>query len=99
MTVAAVENSEGCTRLGLSIGRVVWKSAVRRNRVRRLFREAFRLEYDRLPRGYDLVLIAVREAWPELESARSELVRLADKAARRFREKRASEDPEGPHPS
>ncbi len=88
MTVAVVPNSFGWTRLGLSVGRRVWRSAVKRNRVRRIFREAFRLNYAELPVGVDLILIgSTPQLVPELEAAREELTYLARKAWRRYREK------------
>ena len=43
-------------RVGLSTSRKVG-NAVRRNRIRRLLREAFRLMQHDLPRGYDLVVV------------------------------------------
>lgn len=92
MTVAACANGLAVTRLGLSVGRVAWRRAVKRNRVRRILREAFRLERAALPPGADLVLIAERGAWPTLADARAELVRLAHKAWRRHEERlRAAE--------
>ena len=49
-------------RLGLSVGRPVG-TAVRRNRIKRLIRDAFRLmQYD-FPRGYD-VIVSVRPHEP-----------------------------------
>lgn len=88
LLVVARRNGLEGTRLGLSIGKSIWKSAVRRNRVRRVFRESFRLAYPELPKGYDLVLIAAAPALePALESTQRELVSLARKAARRFEEK------------
>ena len=84
LLVVARANELGRARLGLSIGRSIWRSAVRRNRVRRIFREAFRLEYRALPQGYDYVLVAARPALePELAATRAELVLLARKAAAR----------------
>lgn len=100
LVVARKNGLEGMTRLGLSIGKSIWKSAVRRNRVRRVFRESFRLSYPELPPGYDLVLIAAAPALePELEATRRELVSLARKAARRYEEKVAAGPPAEAGPS
>jgi ribonuclease P protein component len=100
LLVVARRNGLAGTRLGLSIGKSVWKSAVRRNRVRRVFRESFRLSYAELPQGYDLVLIAAAPALePELEATRRELVSLARKAARRYEEKVAQDPSAGRGPS
>ena len=89
LLVVAVPNGLETTRLGLSVGKKVWKSAVRRNRVRRIFREAFRTAQHELPRGYDLVLIpAAPRLEPELAATRRELVQLAREAAARCGTKR-----------
>lgn len=96
LVVVIHENGLDHARLGLSIGKVVWKSAVKRNRVRRIFREAFRLEYADLPRGHDLVLIAAEKRLePTLEETRIELVKLARKAQRRLDERRSQEAERG----
>lgn len=88
LTVVALANGSQVTRLGLSVGKKVWKSAVRRNRVRRIFREAFRLAYPELPCGWDVVMIATTKGLdPKLEPTRRELLQLVHKAARRAEER------------
>lgn len=88
--VVASPNGLAHARLGLSVGRAIWKGAVQRNRVRRMFREAFRLEQHSLPAGYDLVLIPAKpKLEPEMVTLRAELVRVARKAAEKQRAKAA----------
>src|SRR4051794_289502 len=54
-------------RLGLSVGRKVG-SAVERNKVKRLLREAFWQAKERVPGGHDFVLVARAEAAEFAES-------------------------------
>ena len=88
MTVVVLPNGTPHTRLGLSVGKRCWRKAVKRNRVRRVFREAFRTALPELPPGLDVVVIASEpEVAPTLEGASQELVRMAAKALRRYRER------------
>ena len=88
MTVALRPNGLGRTRFGLSVGKRCWRSAVKRNRVRRVFREAFRLSLPELPGGLDVVLIASTPSLePKLEPTRQQLLAMVRKALRRFEEK------------
>jgi ribonuclease P protein component len=83
LVVAVCPNELPHVRLGLSVGRTTWKSAVRRNRVRRIFREAFRLSVPELPAGYDIVMIPGAPALrPGLAETRIELVALVARAAK-----------------
>jgi ribonuclease P protein component len=54
LIIYAFPNGLRRTRLGLTVGRR-HGNAVRRNRIKRLLREAFRLESDALSAGFDLI--------------------------------------------
>jgi ribonuclease P protein component len=49
------------TRLGVTVNKKVG-NAVKRNRVKRLIREFFRLHQSRFPQGYDVVISATKDA-------------------------------------
>ena len=92
MTVAVCENGLGISRMGLSIGKRCQKSAVKRNRVRRVFREAFRLSLQELPVGIDVVLIgSTPKIEPNLADTMQELESMVRKAHRRYLAKRAEQ--------
>lgn len=57
----AASGAPQATRLGLAVSRKVGK-AVARNRVKRRLREAFRRNHKALRPGFDLVVVARREA-------------------------------------
>jgi ribonuclease P protein component len=85
LTVVVHPNGLAHARLGLSIGKRVSKRAVERNRVRRVFREAFRLSRAELPPGIDVVLIASPGAVkPVLARVRADLVVLCARACARL---------------
>lgn len=68
-------------RLGLAVSKE-HGGAVRRNKLKRILREAFRLERPGLPGSFDLVLIPrKRDGHLELTEARRELVALVRKLA------------------
>ena len=83
--VVVRENALGRTRMGLSVSKRQAREAVDRNRVRRILREAFRLERGALPVGIDIVLVATRPAppAPALAAVRAELVALVARALKK----------------
>ena len=83
LIVYACENGLPHSRLGLSVSRKVG-NAVHRNRLRRLYREAFRLTRQEMPTGLDLVLIPRRPDEPTLEALKRALPRLVRQAARKL---------------
>jgi len=83
LLVQACPNELPFSRLGLSVSRK-YGGAVKRNRLRRLYREAFRLSKHELPKGLDLVLIPRSPNEPSLELLKQSLKTLAQQAARRL---------------
>jgi ribonuclease P protein component len=77
------ENELPHSRLGLSVSRKVG-GAVQRNRLRRLYKEAFRLKRADMPTGIDLVLIPRKSEPPSLEILCESLPRLVKQLARKL---------------
>jgi ribonuclease P protein component len=82
LTAYALPNDRGHPRLGLSVSRKVG-TAPRRNRIKRMLREAFRLWQHDLPVGYDFIVV-VRPHEPQLLADYQRL--LAGMAVRLHRE-------------
>jgi ribonuclease P protein component len=81
--IYACENGLPHLRLGLSVSRKNGK-AHERNRLRRLYREAFRLMRPSLPVGLDLVIIPRRPRAASLRELEESLGRLVPQLARRL---------------
>src|SRR5438094_1717837 len=67
LLVYGCENGLPHLRLGLSVSSRVAGQATQRNRLRRLYREAFRLTRHEMPTGIDLLLMPRRSEHPTLE--------------------------------
>ncbi len=82
VVVVALPRPDAPLRLGVSVSKD-HGSAVRRNKVKRLLREAFRLERATLPPAFDLVLIPKTPgARLALATLRQELRQLVERLAR-----------------
>jgi ribonuclease P protein component len=81
LLVFGCENGLDYPRLGLSVPRNVGNAVVR-NRWKRIVREAFRLNRDRLPQGIDLVVVPRPGATADLSQVAGSLLRLGHRLAR-----------------
>ena len=81
LLVYACANGLPYTRLGLSVSRK-YGGAVQRNRLRRLYREAFRLTKAEIPTGLDLILIPRRSEEPTLDVLMHVLPKLVRQVAK-----------------
>ena len=82
LVVHAIANGLNHARLGISVPRKITRRAVVRNRLKRLVREAFRLNKAALPRGVDLIVVP-RQSKLSATTISSSLRVLAPDAARR----------------
>ncbi len=89
LIVYGCSNGLSYLRLGLSVSRKVGQ-ATYRNRLRRLYREAFRLVRAEMPVGLDLILIPRRPDEPALAVLISSLVKLVRQLARKLEKEEAT---------
>lgn len=83
LSVYAAPNELGRSRLGVSVGKK-HGNAVTRNRIRRLLKEAFRLEKNGLPQGFDFICMPAKGPFGHsVDELRALFERLARQAAQK----------------
>lgn len=97
LIVYGAENGRDHARLGISVGKKRVRKATARNRVKRLIREAFRLNKEAMPAGVDLVVVP-RGGGLTFEQASRSLPDLARAVARRLERDRPRQRPTGASP-
>jgi ribonuclease P protein component len=81
LLVVALENDLGYSRFAVSTGRKFGRAPVR-NRARRLLREAFRLQRDAVPAGFDFIAVPRAPLFPDrLDQVAPLLLAQAERAA------------------
>ena len=91
--IFAAANDLGHTRIGLSVSKR-HGNAVVRHRIRRLLREAYRLEQHDVPEGLDLILIPRQQSGAGLRDYQASIVRLTRRLAKRIHKPRTdTEEP------
>ena len=83
LIVYGLPNDLGHARLGLSVSRKIG-GAVYRNRLRRLYREAFRLTRAELPSNLDLIVLPRSKVEPTLVQVQASLATLSANVAKRL---------------
>ncbi len=78
LIIYILKNKYGYNRVGFTVSKKVGKSVIR-NRVKRLLRESYRLNEEKILQGYDIIFIARNTAskasYKEIENAMMHLFR------------------------
>jgi ribonuclease P protein component len=83
LIVYAAPNERPYSRLGMSVSRK-YGGAVQRNRLRRLYRESYRLSKSQIPTGLDLVLIPRGTDEPKLSDLLEAVPKLVGQIAKKL---------------
>ena len=83
LIIYAAPNERHYSRLGLSVSRK-YGGAVQRNRLRRLYREGYRLSKSHVPPGLDLVFIPRGTSVPALADLLAAIPKLVGQIAKRL---------------
>ena len=85
LVVYAAKSSLDVCRMGLVVSKKKIGNAVQRNRWKRRLREAFRLNREKLPRGFDFVVLPQSKKHPSFDELENGLVQLAHRAVRKWK--------------
>lgn len=78
MTLYILNNRLPYSRLGIIVSKKLVKKATRRNRLKRLIREAFRLNKPQLPKGLDII-VNLKEVKLGLSEISDNILRLCQR--------------------